>query len=100
MEIKLLERGGCAPAVVRAPDGRFVSEHYDVRLVFSTRDFVRAPPAPASSKTAVLVGNPAFNLQGTSDRKSLCTCRTRRRGKVSPAISGPPNSADSNNSTK
>ncbi|MGE5624640.1 MAG: tetratricopeptide repeat protein [Bacillota bacterium] len=48
--------------IVPDEQGRLLMERYDLRIVPSTRDVLRAPPATASD-TAVLLGGPAFDLK-------------------------------------
>ena len=68
--------------IIPAPDGKLLMERYDLRLVSSTKDLLRreaaARPAPApaekpSLKTALLIGNPQFDLgaeqQAAAERK-------------------------------
>lgn len=47
--------------IIPAPDGKLQMEKYDLRLVSSTRDILRAAPAPGAT-TALLVGDPVFDL--------------------------------------
>jgi CHAT domain-containing protein/tetratricopeptide (TPR) repeat protein len=57
---------------VAASDGRLLMEKYDLRIVSSTKDILRAPrKASSSNDTAVLVGNPAFDLDETQERAAL-----------------------------
>jgi CHAT domain-containing protein/tetratricopeptide (TPR) repeat protein len=51
-------------------DGRLLMEKYDLRIVSSTKDILRGVRKP-SSNTAVLVGNPAFNLDEEQERAAL-----------------------------
>ena len=53
--------------ILAGPDGKLAMEKYDLRLVSSTRDILRAATA-AGAKTAVLVGNPAFALTEEEQR--------------------------------
>src|SRR5581483_10843362 len=46
-------------AAVPSEDGRLLIERYDLRIVLSTRDLLR-PKAASTSRTAVLIGDPAF----------------------------------------
>jgi CHAT domain-containing protein/Tfp pilus assembly protein PilF len=55
---------------VTADDGRLLMEKYDLRVVSSTKDILRGP-RKATSDTAVLVGNPAFDLDETQQRTAL-----------------------------
>jgi CHAT domain-containing protein/Tfp pilus assembly protein PilF len=47
--------------IIPAPDGKLQMERYDLRLLSSTKDLLRSAPQPAAA-TALLVGNPAFDL--------------------------------------
>ena len=47
--------------IIPAPNGKLQMERYDLRLLSSTRDILRAA-APHASATALLVGDPVFNL--------------------------------------
>jgi tetratricopeptide (TPR) repeat protein len=50
--------------------GKLLLEKYDLRLVNSTKDLLR-PAHNSSSKTAVLLGNPAFDLTEAQQRAAL-----------------------------
>jgi CHAT domain-containing protein/Tfp pilus assembly protein PilF len=56
--------------LIPTPDGKLLMEKYDLRLLSSTKDLLR-PASPAAAKTAVLVGNPAFDLGETQQRAAL-----------------------------
>jgi len=56
--------------LIPAPDGKLLLEKYDLRLLSSTKDLLRAAAAPAA-RTAVLIGNPAFDLGETPQRAAL-----------------------------
>ncbi|HUK88668.1 MAG TPA: CHAT domain-containing tetratricopeptide repeat protein [Terriglobales bacterium] len=56
--------------LIPSPDGKLLLEKYDLRLLFSTKDLLRPMPAPAA-RTAVLIGNPAFDLGETRQRAAL-----------------------------
>ena len=47
--------------IIPAPDGKLQMEKYDLRLLSSTRDILRAASPPADA-TALLVGDPIFDL--------------------------------------
>jgi tetratricopeptide (TPR) repeat protein/CHAT domain-containing protein len=47
--------------VIAAPDGKLQMEKYDLRLLSSTRDLLRAAPEHTGT-TALLVGDPVFDL--------------------------------------
>jgi tetratricopeptide (TPR) repeat protein len=60
--------------IIAGPDGKLEMEKYDLRLLSSTRDLLRAPPAEGaktSAETALLVGNPAFALGADAERAAL-----------------------------
>ena len=50
--------------------GKLLLEKYDLRLVNSTKDLLRTPH-PAASKTAVILGNPKFDLSEADARSAL-----------------------------
>ena len=52
------------------PSGTLLLERYDLRMVNSTKDLLRAPHA-ATGKTALIVGNPAFDLTEASQRAAV-----------------------------
>ena len=56
--------------LVVAPDGKLLMEKYDLRLLSSTKDLLRED-APSKNNTAVLVGNPTFDLSETQQRAAL-----------------------------
>lgn len=56
--------------IIPAPDGKLLMERYDLRLVSSTRDLLR-PSAPPAAATAVLIGNPAFDLAEADQRATM-----------------------------
>jgi CHAT domain-containing protein/Tfp pilus assembly protein PilF len=57
--------------IIPTPDGKLLMEHYDLRLVSSTRDVLRSAPAHAASTTALLVGNPVFDLSESQQRAAV-----------------------------
>ena len=59
---------------VTASDGRMLIEKYDLRIVTSTKDILRGEEK-ASGNRAVLVGNPAFDLDEAQMRAALRTLR-------------------------
>jgi tetratricopeptide (TPR) repeat protein len=65
--------------IIEGPDGKLEMEKYEVRLVSSTRDLLRPEP-DHGSWTALLMGNPSFDLSGT--QQSLA------EGKVIAAAAG------------
>jgi CHAT domain-containing protein/tetratricopeptide (TPR) repeat protein len=57
---------------VAGGDGRLLMEKYDLRIVSSTKDILRAPRKDSSANdTAVLVGNPAFDLDEAQERAAI-----------------------------
>jgi CHAT domain-containing protein/Tfp pilus assembly protein PilF len=56
--------------LIATPEGKLLMEEYDLRLVSSTKDLLREATA-AKSKTAVLVGNPTFDLSESQQRTAL-----------------------------
>jgi CHAT domain-containing protein/Tfp pilus assembly protein PilF len=61
-------------AAVPSDDGRLLIEKYDLRIVLSTRDLMRQRTA-ASSRTAVLIGDPQFDLTEGEQRAVLAQGR-------------------------
>jgi CHAT domain-containing protein/Tfp pilus assembly protein PilF len=61
-----------APSAGPLSDDRLLADRYDLRVLSSTRDLLR-PAHSADSRSAVLVGNPRFNLDET---KQLAAART------------------------
>ena len=53
--------------IIPAPDGKLMMERYDLRLLSSTKDILRAAP-PRSNTTALLVGDPVFDLSEEQQR--------------------------------
>jgi CHAT domain-containing protein/Tfp pilus assembly protein PilF len=56
-------------------NGQLLMEKYDLRIVSSTKDILRAPRKFASD-TAVLIGNPLFDLDETRQRSTLRALRS------------------------
>jgi CHAT domain-containing protein len=56
--------------IIPAPDGKLQMEKYDLRLVSSTRDILRAAP-PRAASIALLVGDPVFDLSEDRQRAAL-----------------------------
>ena len=50
--------------------GKLLLEKYDLRIVNSTKDLLR-PQRASGSKTAVLMGNPTFDLTETAQREAV-----------------------------
>ncbi len=64
-------------AAVPMEDGRLLIEKYDVHVVLSTRDLLRPTPS-TSTRSAVLVGNPKFDLSESDQRAALEAIRKKR----------------------
>ena len=60
--------------ILQASDGHRVMEKFDVRVVSSTRDLLR-PNHPATTNTAILVGNPRFLLSDEEQRVAIIRLR-------------------------
>jgi CHAT domain-containing protein/Tfp pilus assembly protein PilF len=56
--------------IIPAPDGKLQMEKYDLRLVSSTRDLLRTTP-PHVAATALLVGDPVFDLSEEQQRAAI-----------------------------
>jgi CHAT domain-containing protein/tetratricopeptide (TPR) repeat protein len=56
--------------VVPDPDGRLLIERYELRVVNSTKDLLRQRH-PSATKAAVLIGNPAFDLEEATQRAAV-----------------------------
>jgi tetratricopeptide (TPR) repeat protein len=56
--------------IIPAPDGKLQLEKYDLRLLSSTRDILRTAPPP-NSATALLVGDPVFDLSEEQQRAAM-----------------------------
>ena len=53
--------------IIAAPDGNLAMEKYDLRILSSTKDILRgASPSPGNG-TALLLGDPAFDLTGEQE---------------------------------
>jgi len=61
--------------IIPAPDGKLLMEKYDLRLVSSTRDLLR-PQAPAAAPTALLLGDPTFDLSEDNQRSAAQTLKS------------------------
>jgi CHAT domain-containing protein/tetratricopeptide (TPR) repeat protein len=57
-------------AVVPAEASGLVMEKYDIITVFSTKDLLR-PSHPPRENSAVLIGNPKFNLEASEQKAAL-----------------------------
>ena len=58
--------------LIPSPGGKLLMERYDLRLLSSTKDILRAA-APPSVNKALLVGDPAFDLTEEQQRDALET---------------------------
>ena len=56
--------------IIPTPDGKLLMEKYDLRLLSSTRDILRSAPPPAAT-TALLVGDPVFDLSEEQQRVAM-----------------------------
>jgi CHAT domain-containing protein/Tfp pilus assembly protein PilF len=56
--------------IIPTPDGKLLMERYDIHLLSSTRDILRSAPPPAAT-TALLVGNPVFDLSEEQQRVAI-----------------------------
>ena len=66
-------------AAVPGEDGHLLIEKYDLRIVLSTRDLLR-PKAVPTSRTAVLVGDPQFDLTEGQQREASAQSKRRISG--------------------
>jgi CHAT domain-containing protein/tetratricopeptide (TPR) repeat protein len=62
--------------VMQDPDGKLLMEKYDLRIVSSTRDLLRAEH-PEDVKTAVVIGNPTFQLTAEEQRQAVSSVEKR-----------------------
>jgi CHAT domain-containing protein len=67
--------------VVLAEDGRLLMENRDLRLVSSTRDILRQKQGLAAG-SAVLIGNPNFNLSEAQQRSAARALRPAKEPEV------------------
>jgi len=56
--------------IIPALGGKLLMENYELRLLSSTRDILRSRPPPAAA-TALLVGDPVFDLSEDQQRASM-----------------------------
>src|SRR5208337_382138 len=56
--------------IIPALGGKLLMENYELRLLSSTRDILRSRPPPAAA-TALLVGDPVFDLSEDQQRAAL-----------------------------
>ena len=61
-------------AAVPVSDGKLLIEKYDVRVVLSTKDLLRQKTA-STNRTAVLIGDPQFDLTEQQQRTALAHAR-------------------------
>lgn len=57
-------------AAIRSDDGHLLMEKYDIDVVLSTKDVLRQEH-PSTSRRAVLIGNPAFDLSEAQQRAAV-----------------------------
>ena len=67
--------------LVLAEDGRLLMEDRDLRLVSSTKDILRQRQGPAAG-SAVLIGNPNFNLSEAQQRSAARALRPAKESEV------------------
>ena len=81
---------------VTSSDRKALLEKYDLHMLPSTRDLVRAtaPRTDAPANTAVLLGNPDFAIDDTQYRSALAAIDAVAKGMPAPAI--PPASPAAN----
>jgi CHAT domain-containing protein len=68
--------------VVSNAEGSLLMDRYDLRVVNSTKDLLRQQSAPLSN-SAVLIGNPAFDLVEPAQRSAA---RSLQKGELSAAV--------------
>ena len=76
--------------IIAGPDGKLEMEKYDLRLVSSTRDILKATPVKGTA-TALLVGNPTFALSEAEQRaaeQKLTTVRPQPRATATALVVG------------
>ena len=73
-----------ALAAVTDDAGRLMMERFDLRIVSSTRE-VLLPEPTFTNHTAVLMGNPAFDLDEAQQRAALLKAKAGRKFSASPA---------------
>jgi tetratricopeptide (TPR) repeat protein len=74
-----------ALGVVPRGDGKLLMETYDLRLVSSTKDLLPPAQRPAAN-TAVLVGNPAFDLSVAQQQAALSFLEKLGKEKAEPVM--------------
>jgi CHAT domain-containing protein/Tfp pilus assembly protein PilF len=67
--------------IIPAPDGKLLMESYDLRLLSSTKDILRAAPARAAN-TGLLVGDPLFDL--TEEQQTAAMQKLKSQGPAAP----------------
>jgi CHAT domain-containing protein/Tfp pilus assembly protein PilF len=80
-------------AAVPGEDGRLLIEKYDLRIVLSTRDLLRPKAVPAS-RTAVLIGDPQFDLTEEQQRAALAGNKQKNAGEAAVQIARVSQSTD------
>ena len=71
--------------IVPGNDGILLMEKYELRIVSSTKDILREPSA-VESTSAVLIGNPDFDLQEDKQRAALKKLSVTAAGKGQPVL--------------
>jgi CHAT domain-containing protein/Tfp pilus assembly protein PilF len=74
-------------AAVPSDDGGLLIEKYDLRIVLSTRDLLRQRTA-ATSRTAVLIGDPQFDLTEGQQRVVLAQSQRKSASETTAQIMG------------
>ncbi len=77
-----------SPALVTGGNGKLLIESYDLHLLNSTRDLLRQTVSSAT-ESAVLVGNPSFDLPETQHRAMILRLGSAERGLPLLARAGP-----------
>jgi len=81
--------------IVAALDGKLLMEEYDLRLLSSTRDILRAVPPPAGS-TALLIGDPVFDLTEEQQRVAIQKLTIPQKQAPSPTAAPSPSPSSPN----
>ena len=57
--------------IIPAPGNQLLMERYDLRLLSSSRDILRPAPRHAAAATALLVGDPVYDLSEEKQRAAM-----------------------------
>ncbi len=57
--------------IIAAPDGNLAMEKYDLRILSSTKDILRSAAPVLGNRTALLLGDPEFDLTGEQESAVL-----------------------------